>query len=168
MTGPHIQEPSLIDQSSEFSLPLKVAFNSAWAELATNHKPETIRHVNESVFRYFVIKELLKGKHAFEIEDEWNRIDLLLRTKEKQAAIEFKFYDSRPFNSISGTCKYKGGASDKNYGEFVHAINRLRYIHETNWHSIQKANIIEKCLVSRICVNKEVREACQEYDTERV
>ena len=130
-----------------FCSSIRSAFNGAWNELLTTHTSECIRHVNESVFRYLVIKKLLGDNHGFKIDDEWKRIDMLMRSEERQAAIEFKFYDSRPFNHISGKPTLKGGAGKKNFGEFTKSLNGLKNLHQETWYGEQKANILERYFI---------------------
>ena len=134
--------------SSKFSSALKDAFNHAWQYLITNHTKENIRHINESVFRYWIIQYLMQQRHNdISIDDEWKRIDLLLRDDNCQAAIEFKFYDSRPFHPISGSTTYKGGAGSENYKEFKKSLKILTELNNEDWYKKQKANITEQYFI---------------------
>ncbi len=130
-----------------FSFELQEAFNFAWQYLINNHTDKSIRHVNESVFRYFVIRHFLEHHPNIGIDDEWKRIDLLLRHDNHQAAIEFKFYDSRPSKPIHGLTTYKGGAGKKNHAEFENSLKSLLSLDEKDWYKTQKANITERYFI---------------------
>jgi len=97
--------------------------------------------MNESVFRYLLVRQLLNLNPPFTVDDEWKRIDLFLQAKDSQAAIEIKFYDSRPLNPISGKVTYKGGAGQKNWSEFNNSLRGLLNLRDQPWHEKQFANI---------------------------
>lgn len=137
-----------MEDNSQFLEPLSIAFVNAWNKLIRTTDENTIRHVNESVFRYFVVHELNLLHPNFHIEDEWKRIDLLLRGKDEQAAIEFKFYDSRPLNQISGTQALKGGAGERNFNEFLNSLKILcNDLENMSWYKQQGANVTEKYFI---------------------
>jgi len=131
-----------------FSDCLKIAFNNAWTKLISEHDINTFRHVNESVFRYFIVRELISLDSKFDIEDEWHRIDLLLKSPSSQAAVELKFYDSRPLYTIDGLTKLKGGAGSKNFSEFLNSLRIINSeIDNFNWYREEGANINERFFI---------------------
>lgn len=117
-----------MNTNSEFLTPLSEAFKDAFEEITQNNSSDSIRHVNESVFRYILIKNLLKKNDlSFSVEDEWKRIDIYLIGKKSNAAVEIKFYDSRPLKNEHGdVIYYKGSASAKNLEEFKSSLEKLR------------------------------------------
>lgn len=136
-----------VKTSLVFSTALSDAFNHAWKYLIENHTDKTIRHLNESVFRYLVIQHLSHYNQDIGIDDEWKRIDLLLRDNLCQAAIEFKFYDSRPLRALSGATTYKGGSGKANYKEFEKSLKILVNLNSQSWYKEQNANITERYFI---------------------
>jgi hypothetical protein len=132
---------------SEFEEHVVRAYRGAWKKLISDHSDITLRHANESVFRYFFIQELLHQKVELSIEDEWRRIDLLLRAPNCQAAIEFKFYDTRPMNMLDGKVRYKGGSGNKNFQEFRKSLSQLASLEASPWYQNDKANITDRYFV---------------------
>ena len=92
------------------------SFKKAFETCLLDIDADAVRHLNESVFRYYFIKALPAGIGK---EDEWKRIDLLIHNESGHYPIEFKFYDKRPLNRFdSKKPSYKGGPSEKNFREF--------------------------------------------------
>ncbi|MEO7097937.1 MAG: hypothetical protein ABI162_01150 [Luteolibacter sp.] len=132
---------------SEFEDHVVKAYRGAWDKLVAEHCDLTLRHVNESVFRYFFIQELLRQNVQLSIEDEWRRIDLLLKAPNCQAAIEFKFYDKRPIVTLGGKVRYKGGSGPQNFGEFTKSLEQLMSLETKTWYQQDKANVTERYFV---------------------
>lgn len=102
---------------------IKTTFEKSFQKILKEVDKVEFRHINESVFRYIFIRSLPLG---IGIEDEWKRIDLLLHDTSGQYAIEFKQYDTRPLNRFDGkNATYKGGASPKNFDEFLYSARKL-------------------------------------------
>lgn len=121
------------------------AFNQSWNRLITeiNGEEDFVRHLNESVFRYFFVSKLRAQLKNATCEDEWHKVDLLVKGKlvkgkESHAAIEFKFYDCRPLNWLSGETTYKGSVSKKNLGEFVNSLEILANLDKPDFFKTQK------------------------------
>ncbi len=98
-------------------------------------------HWNESVFRFFFVRNLLVAAPRVTCFTEWNRIDVLLREEKKASLIELKFYQSQPLFDLSGHQLHKkGGAGSKNFGEFLLNIDKLRSCGSASWlakHSLE-------------------------------
>lgn len=96
---------------------IKLSFEKTFNEIINTHSVSELRHINEQVFRYLLIKNL---PDDIEKEDEWKRIDLLLHKDDILIPIELKFYDRRPLKNFKNNSKfYKGGAGKQNFSEFI-------------------------------------------------
>ncbi len=127
------------------------AFEYAWLRMISENDGESLRHMNESVFRYFFVSAVRTIVGPKVCEDEWKRIDLLIRGEGEQAAVEFKFYDSRPFRHLkSETVHYKGKPSEGNRDEFAKSLTELMSHQESGrnkWYESEDANITERYFV---------------------
>lgn len=129
---------------------LTQAFEFAWLRFLSENTPESIRHVNESVFRYFMVSALRELLGPGVCEDEWKRIDLMLRAEGEQSAVELKFYDSRPFRHLnSETVHHKGKPSKGNKNEFAKSLDGLMNLQDKDnkWYHNEGANITERFFV---------------------
>jgi hypothetical protein len=86
---------------------------------------------NESVFRYYFIKNLSQQYPKSRLEIEWKRFDLLMSHGKTGIIIEFKFYFLNKHRDINGEFKrYKGGSGKKNKNEFFSCLDRLSSLTE--------------------------------------
>lgn len=127
---------------------LAQAFESAWQRMISENDAESLRHVNESVFRYFFVSELRTIVGPGACQDEWKRIDLLIRGEREQTAVEFKYFDSRPFPHLkSKTVHFKGKPGAANRGEFTKSLEGLMRLQDNKWYESEEANITERYFV---------------------
>lgn len=96
-----------------------------------------IRLFTESVFRWLFVRRAIEMFPDAEPQNEWHRIDLLLQlpTQDLNLLIEFKFFamtrDHQRLDRTSG--RPKGGPGDKNFGEVIDCVNKLRALDECKW-----------------------------------
>ncbi len=89
--------------------------------------------INESVFRYFFIKELFKQYPKAVFETEWKRFDLLITDRKKGIIIELKFFFLNKHRDLNGKFKnYKGRPSKKNKQEFIDCIKKISSLDEND------------------------------------
>ncbi len=90
-------------------------------------------HWNESVFRFFIVRQLLKIPDI-DCRSEWNRVDLVIQSPRGATLLELKFFTSQPLRDQAGkTIRMKGRPSPKNYGEYENALKKLRSAREAKW-----------------------------------
>jgi len=140
------------------------AFRSAWDRLCILARTVPVRHVNESVFRFLFIESFLGQNRRLECDDEWKRLDLLVRGLGHQAAVEFKFYDSKPLRHVDGRVTWKGGPGERNLGEFLKAVEDLRTLETRPWYAQTGARIDERYVVL-VAVDRPERGARGLYST---
>ena len=83
---------------------------------------------NESVFRFFVMVEIMKRDACARCRTEWNKYDLVVTTGEKSVVVEFKFYFyNRKYDARGDVpMRWKGGPGSKNSKEFRDCLDKLR------------------------------------------
>jgi hypothetical protein len=105
---------------------LRKALKSACSRFVSEVADVPIEYWNESVFRHLLVRELLTFRTREKVWSEWHRVDLVLPDPSGGTAIELKFYTRNPLCAVPDKIlRWKGGPSEKNYGEFRRAIERL-------------------------------------------
>ncbi|SRR6266550_5993867 len=122
--------------------------NAAWEDFKTELCSVPLPLWNESVFRYFFVKQLRHACPDAKCQMEWNRFDLLLQIAGQNVLIEFKFYHPSIHRNLSGDRTHaKGGAGPKNFAEFTECISKLNKLAQAPWsrserHPIHKALLV--------------------------
>ncbi len=90
---------------------------------------ESVNNINESVFRFFVVAEIMRQAPHAKCQTEWNKYDLAVTIDKESLIVEFKFYFgfSRTYDltdAVPG--RWKGGPSPQNRREFRACLDKLR------------------------------------------
>src|SRR5512145_1037619 len=107
---------------------VRSAFGRTMAEMPRELTAMPIDFWNESVFRFFFCRSLLKSHADVTQLVECDRIDLVLRRGDEAAFVELKFYVRAPrFHAYTGKrLGFKGGPSAQNVLEFERCVSVLR------------------------------------------
>ena len=82
--------------------------------------------MNESVFRFFFVQNLLRLCKDCRCQIEWNRIDLLVQNEGKNIIIEFKFFAlPKSYNLAGDRHRFKGGQARRTLKSFACAWRNL-------------------------------------------
>jgi hypothetical protein len=138
VTDPPFESPASV---------LEAALADACSDLLREVHTVPLEHWTESVFRFFVVRQLLKRTPAPSCMTEWNRVDLLLREPGGAHLVEFKFFAAHPLLDHSGRMlRRKGGAGAKNFSEFNDTIEKLNRARSSRWASscgpISRASLV--------------------------
>jgi len=107
---------------------LNTAFEDTVDQIKADMAMMPLTRWDESVFRFMFSRAVTKRDPDITQFFECHRIDLVLRRKSARAFVEFKFYIHSPrYDELDGTTwGMKGGAGDKNFGEFEKCVRTLR------------------------------------------
>ncbi|MFZ7133887.1 MAG: hypothetical protein ACOWWR_16185 [Eubacteriales bacterium] len=97
---------------------------------------------NESVFRYFLVNEMLENGSFNNIQSELDRYDIVYQYNGKTCVLELKFYTNPISIYPSGLIKRKGGAGRKNFDNFQVQIEKLREAKELSDHTVIDEKIL--------------------------
>lgn len=113
---------------------LRQALKQTCSLLPQELRSVPLQHWNESSFRYFFVKQLLAIAPELTCWSEWNRVDLVVPSREAAILIEFKFYLHAPLQSIHGTItRMKGRPSLQNFREFTKCIAKFGDCSTKKW-----------------------------------
>jgi hypothetical protein len=85
------------------------------------------KNINESVFRFLVVAEIMRRDPEARCQTEWKKFDMLLATSGVNFLVEFKFYQYPRMYDLDGEPKqWKGGPGPKNVGEFKDCVKKLK------------------------------------------
>lgn len=105
---------------------IKKALDRAWREIKAELRDIPIQQWNESVFRYYFIRSLLRSRNI-QCQTEWNHADLFIKAGDEFAVVEFKFLVCNWFPKPTAPFRRKGsGPGQKNFTEFCQCIKTLR------------------------------------------
>ncbi len=100
--------------------------NATCAEVNELLKETPLSFMNESVFRFLFVKNLLRLCKECNAQIEWRRFDLLIKNSGEVIIIEFKFYSLSKSHDLDGKRQWsKGGPSSKNFREFQQCLEKL-------------------------------------------
>ncbi|WP_201221260.1 hypothetical protein [Halochromatium roseum] len=89
---------------------------------------------NESVFRFYLVRELLSIDQTIDCRTEWNRVDLMIPGDCGAVLCELKFFLALTLRNSSGDfLRFKGGASSKNFQEYSQVIKKLQAARNSRW-----------------------------------
>jgi hypothetical protein len=118
---------------SEVTL-LRRALSSTCHNLPNELQAVPLQFWNESVFRYFLVRELRLLAPELKCWSEWNRIDLVLLGDAGSTLIEIKFFTHRDREDLAGkVLARKGGPSPHNYFEFQKSLKTLADATKSKW-----------------------------------
>ncbi len=138
----------LTNQSRRIRQILASAVATAWSEMGDELLQTPLDHWNESVFRFFVVRLLIRRHPEAVCFTEWNRIDLALQSGGATALVEFKFYPGRVTGDWMGNrVRSKGGAGAKNFGEFCDCVEKLVTVDDAPWTKRHSGQVDAKILV---------------------
>jgi len=117
---------------------LTAAFKDTVDQIKADMAMMPLTRWNESVFRFIFSRAVTKRDPEITQFFECNRIDLVLHRKSERAFVEFKFYIHSPrCDLLSGAERgMKGGAGNKNFGEFKKCVRALK--RRPNAHGVLK------------------------------
>jgi hypothetical protein len=105
---------------------LKTVAEAAMNRLADHVAVVGLWNTDEFAFRSFFLYELMKVLPSAQCETEWQRFDLLVRERDRNTLLEFKYYLHRRSTSLSGfLASWKGDAGVQNRREFSACIEKL-------------------------------------------
>lgn len=106
---------------------VRQAFRDTLARVADEVAVMPLERWNESVFRYAFCRSIAAVRPEAHQFVESDRIDLVLRTEEGPAFIEFKFYlRRRRIDAYTGEIRgHRGGPSAQNLREFRRCVEQL-------------------------------------------
>jgi len=97
-----------------------------------------LAHWNESVFRFFYVRQLVQLAPSITCHTEWKRIDLLIQSSPAVFVLEFKFFHARLLIGLSGRrLRWKGRPGKKNFSEFTASIEKLHKCCSAGWQGWQ-------------------------------
>lgn len=122
--------------------------NDTWKQFSFELSQTPLPHFTESVFRYLFVRSLLRLYPNVRCETEWKRCDLLFFDSLGPAVIEFKFYVHNYHRDLSGKTRYrKGGAGEKNFGEFCRCVEKLSTLDSQKWGHDNGSHIRNRYIV---------------------
>jgi hypothetical protein len=124
------------------------ALKTTCDELDTLLKELPLSILNESVFRFFFVRNLLQQRKNCSLQLEWHRFDLLVQDEGKNILIEFKFYTVPTGHNLAGKGTWrKGGPGGKNFEEFKRCVRKLDKVDECAWRRDEEGKIDGKYLI---------------------
>lgn len=119
-----------------------------WKAIAREARQTPLIHWNESVFRFMFVRALLSEYPRVRCDVEWRRIDLLVADSEGPSLIEFKFYVRPWLVDLRGKrLRAKGGAGNKNFGEFCDCVEKLAEIDDAKWRKADDVPFTHRYIV---------------------
>ena len=107
---------------------IKTALDAAWPAIGEELGRVPLLLWNESVFRFFFIRSLLRlyPHAACQSQIEWNRFDLLLQADAEIALVEFKFYGYNVHRDVAGGVRrMKGAPGTQNFRATCECLSKL-------------------------------------------
>jgi len=119
---------------------------ATWQDVADEVSHTPLSFWNESVFRFFFVRTLLRLRPDIRCGVEWRRIDLLIQDSNTTSLVEFKFYcRRRRLRNLHGQIMPpKGRASQKNFDEFCDCVRKLATIEDATWR-VRDNSTIDHC-----------------------
>ena len=120
--------------STELRPVLKSAIRNACKRFLRDVGSIPLEHWNESVFRFYLVREIVELKQKIDCRTEWNRVDLLVPAADGAMVIEMKFFQAMPLrDSHGGFIRLKGTASPQNYREYEDVVDKLHSARGSRW-----------------------------------
>jgi hypothetical protein len=99
-------------------------------------KKVALGYWNESVFRFYLIQDILALNSSTEVWSEWHRVDLVLSYLSRVTIVELKFFTRNELYDLSGKfIRWKGGPSKKADDEFTYTVDKLTSCRQQSWAS---------------------------------
>ncbi|MFM7074226.1 MAG: hypothetical protein ACKO38_20755 [Planctomycetota bacterium] len=142
----------------ENSVDMRKVVQDTWADLAHEIRRTPLPHYNESVFRFMFVRSLLSRYPDVRCETEWKRMDLVFFDISGPTVVEFKFYIHNAHRDFLGRERYfKGGAGEKNFGEFCSCVAKLAQLDTHKWGRDHGAAIKNRYLLLAYADAKEMK-----------
>jgi hypothetical protein len=124
------------------------ALKTACDELDRLLKKFPLSILNQSVFRFFFVRNLLRQRKGCEVQLEWHRFDLLIQDDGRNILVEFKFHTLPTSHNLAGDKTWrKGGPGKQNFEEFKSCIRKLATVEKRKWRRSDQGKIHGKYLI---------------------
>lgn len=115
---------------------LRTALRTTCDTFVREVKELPVDHWSEGVFRFYLVREMLRRDRRTDCRTEWNRVDLMLPTTHGAVMVEMKFFTTLPITDHLGNrLRWKGGPSPKNVAEYREVIEKLQGFRKAKWLS---------------------------------
>ena len=108
---------------------LSYALEKTFVDLPAEVERMPLKLWDESVFRYFLARNVLDQDRSLHIEREWRKVDLAIASGTEITLVEIKFWQLGNLSETTShalTYAKKGGPGPQNFREYEAVIDKLK------------------------------------------